>query len=47
MADLFADEDFPFPAVRELRAHGHDVVTTVEAGLAGVGTEDADILRTS
>jgi hypothetical protein len=44
MAALFADEDFPFPAVRALRALGHDVLTTLEAGLAGVGTDDPDIL---
>lgn len=45
MAQFFADEDFPFPVVRELRALGHDVLTTTEAGLAGLGTEDADILK--
>ncbi len=44
MALLFADEDFPFPVVERLRALGHDVVTTLEAGLAGVGTEDEEIL---
>lgn len=44
MALLFADEDFPFPAVTVLRALGHDVLTTLEAGLAGVGTDDEDIL---
>jgi hypothetical protein len=44
MAALFADEDFPFPAVRALRALGHDVLTTLEAGLAGVGTDDPEIL---
>lgn len=44
MALLFADEDFPFPAVAVLRGLGHDVLTTPEAGLAGVGTGDAVIL---
>jgi hypothetical protein len=44
MAILFADEDFPFPAVQELRRLGHDVITTFEAGLAGVGTDDPVIL---
>jgi hypothetical protein len=44
MALLFADEDFPFPAVVVLRARGHDVVTAPEAGLAGVGTADPQIL---
>ena len=45
MAQLFADEDFPFPVVTLLRSLGHDVTTTAEAGLAGVGTSDADILH--
>jgi len=44
MALLFADEDFPFPAVLVLRSLGHDVMTTDEAGLADVGTPDPDIL---
>lgn len=44
MARLFADEDFPFPVVERLRELGHDVLTTAEAGLAGVGTDDEDIL---
>lgn len=29
---LYADEDFPFPAVEELRRLGHDVVTAQEDG---------------
>lgn len=45
MAQLFADEDFPFETVRVLRTLGHDVLTTLEAGLAGVGTPDAEILK--
>jgi len=44
VALLFADEDFPYPVVQHLRDLGHDVVTTREAGLAGVGTEDPAIL---
>jgi hypothetical protein len=44
MALLFADECFPFPAVTVLRGLGHDVLTTAEAGLAGIGTDDPDIL---
>ena len=44
MTRLFADEDFPLPVVAELRALGHDVLTTLDAGLAGVGTPDPDIL---
>jgi hypothetical protein len=46
MALLFADEDFPIPAVLALRALSHDVLTTQEAGLAGIGivvcTRDPD-----
>ncbi len=34
MARLYADEDFPFPVVEQLRKLGHDVVTTLEAGQA-------------
>ena len=45
MARLFADEDFPLLTVRTLRTFGHDVITTREAGLAGRGTADADILQ--
>ena len=44
MALLFADENFALPAVTVLRAMGHDVLTTFEAGLAGAGTDDAVIL---
>jgi hypothetical protein len=44
MALLFADEDFPFPAVERLRELGHDVVTALEVGLAGIGTDDTEIL---
>lgn len=44
MARLYADEDFPFPVVERLRQLGHDVVTTLEAGRANQGIEDADQL---
>jgi len=30
MARLYADENFPFPAVEELRRLGHDVLTSYE-----------------
>mgnify|MGYP001166140229 CR=1 FL=1 len=39
---LYADEDFPFPAVEELRRLGHDVVTAQEDGRTAI--PDADIL---
>jgi hypothetical protein len=35
MARLYANENFPFPVVEELRRLGHDVLTTLEAGNAG------------
>jgi hypothetical protein len=44
MAQLYADEDFPFPVVERLRQLGHDVVTTLEAGRANQGVSDADQL---
>jgi hypothetical protein len=39
---LYADEDFPFPAVEELRRLGHDVLTAQEDGRTA--TPDPDIL---
>lgn len=42
MARLLADEQFPLPVVRGLRALGHDVRTVQEAGLAG--SADPDVL---
>src|SRR3954468_21997695 len=39
---LYADEDFPYPAVEALRLMGHDVLTAQEDGLAG--TADPDVL---
>jgi hypothetical protein len=44
MARLYADEDFPLPVVEELRRLGHDVRTVREAGRAGQGVSDADVL---
>lgn len=44
MARLYADENFPYPAVLELRRLGHDVMTVQEAGKAGQKTKDAAIL---
>jgi hypothetical protein len=34
MALLFADENFPLPAVQRLRRLGHNVLTAGEAGIA-------------
>jgi predicted nuclease of predicted toxin-antitoxin system len=39
---LYADEDFPYPVVEELRRAGHDVVTAQEDGRTS--TPDPDIL---
>jgi predicted nuclease of predicted toxin-antitoxin system len=41
---LYADEDFAFPVVEELRRLGHDVITTQQDGLAGKQTPDTVIL---
>ena len=35
MASLYADEDFDYPVVVELRQRGHDVLTVQEAGQKG------------
>ena len=40
---LYADEDFPFPVVEELRRLGHDVVTAQEDGQATAA--DPDVLN--
>lgn len=37
MARLYANENFPFPAVEELRRLGHEVLTMVDTGQAGQG----------
>lgn len=45
MARLFSDEDFPRPAVEELRHLGHDVLRMEEIGLAGQGIKDEVVLE--
>lgn len=45
MARLFADENFPLPAVLELRRLGHDVSTLSEAGKAGQAVPDEGVLQ--
>ncbi|MCI0342547.1 MAG: DUF5615 family PIN-like protein [Planctomycetales bacterium] len=45
MARFYADENFPTPAVRELRLLGHDVLTMAEDGRASRSVPDADVLR--
>jgi hypothetical protein len=44
MAQLYADEHFPFPMVIELRRLGHDVKTLQDAGKAGQKTPDEVVL---
>ncbi len=45
MANLYANENFPLPAVKLLRELGHDVLTTIEAGKANQSIEDQDVLN--
>jgi hypothetical protein len=44
MARLYADENFDYPVVQELRRLGHDVVTAQEAGQAQLRIPDAAVL---
>lgn len=44
MARLYANENFPLPAVEALRTLGHDVLTTLEAGQAGLAISDPEVL---
>ena len=43
MARLYSNENFPVPAVAELRRLGHDVLTPT-AGQAGRGVPDQEVL---
>jgi predicted nuclease of predicted toxin-antitoxin system len=44
MAQLYADENFDYRVVAELRQRGQDVLTAQEAGQAGQKIPDADVL---
>jgi hypothetical protein len=44
MARLYADEDFDYPIVEELRHLGHDVLTVQEAGQGNQATPDDAVL---
>jgi len=44
MSRLYANENFPLPAVHELRKLGHDVLTTQDTGMAGRAMSDEDVL---
>ncbi len=45
MAELYVNENVPFPVVAELRRLGHDVLTTQEAGKAGQSLPDEHVLE--
>jgi hypothetical protein len=45
MADLYANENFSRPVVELLRALGHDVLTSIEAGNANQEIPDGEVLR--
>lgn len=47
MTRLYANENFPLPAVEELRRLGHDVLTIQEAGKADQSTPDEEVLAFS
>ena len=44
MVRIYADENFPFSVVEELRRLGHDVLTMFESGSAGQSVVDDDVL---
>lgn len=44
MARFYANENFPYPVVEELRRLGHDVLTIQETGGGGQAIEDAEVL---
>jgi Domain of unknown function (DUF5615) len=44
MARLYADENFDYPVVEQLRLLGHDVLTAQEAGQAQKRIPDPDVL---
>jgi hypothetical protein len=45
VASFYADENFRYPVVEELRKLGHDVLTSQEAGSAGQGIDDKVVLE--
>ena len=44
MARFYSNENFPLPAVEELRKLDHDVVTSLETGNANRSTPDEEVL---
>jgi hypothetical protein len=47
MSRLYSNENFPLPAVAELRNLGHDVLTGLESGRAGQRIPDNEVLKFS
>lgn len=45
MFRLYANENFPFPAVGKLRQFGYNILTSQEAGNAGQAVADEDVLK--
>ena len=45
MARLYANENFPFPVVEELRRRGHDAITVAETGKANQKLSDDQVLE--
>jgi hypothetical protein len=45
MARLYANENFPFIVVTELRRLGHNIITVRETGKANRSTPDQEILE--
>ena len=45
MADFYANENFPWPAVIHLRDLGHNVLTSQESGHANQRVSDEQVLR--
>ena len=44
MARIYSNENFPFPVVEALRRMGHNVLTVLDAGLAGQAVPDDEVL---
>jgi hypothetical protein len=45
VARLYANENFPFPVVEELRGRGHDALTVAETGKANQKMSDEQVLE--
>jgi hypothetical protein len=44
VARLFADENFPLPAIEELRRLGHEILTAKDAGMKDLSIPDEGVL---